>query len=295
MRRHLVLVFTVLLLAVCAVLLPSTRGPAFADEPPSWWVYLPVVANPPTPTPTATSTPSPTPTATETFTPSPTPTETWTPSPTPTATQTFTPTPTATYTVPVTPSPTPTMTASPTATPTRAPSQIEWDPRLDQRGAKILPAQVQPGQWYWRLIKGVWYAENEPPFAGQHHILVDARNVPGERQPGIAFNVTSLDGGTLYQRIVTEMKPGELYAANFPMYAVAPVYQVKPADGIPGDAVTNLGMGSIEQPQWAIHTSYGFTWQWSRAAGSPSAGPILGPASPGGRWAAPWAPSGGGF
>ncbi|MCX6048139.1 MAG: hypothetical protein NT075_23820, partial [Chloroflexi bacterium] len=31
-----------------------------------------------------------------------------------------------------------------------------WDPRLDKRGAIFIPAQVTPGQGYWRLMKAVW-------------------------------------------------------------------------------------------------------------------------------------------
>lgn len=271
---RLVLLVLMLLLAAVAGALSLTGAVVWAADPPPWQVFLPVVANPPpTPTATPTLTPSPTCTATETATPSATPTET----------QTFTPSPTATNTVPVTPS------ATPTVTPTRDPSQIDWDPRLDQRGAEIIPAEVRPGQWYWRLVKGVWYAENEPPFAGQHHIFVDARSATDQRVAGVAFDVTSLDGSTLYQRIVTEMKPPNEYAANFPMYAVAPAYRVVPADGNPGDAVTNLGYGTIEEPWRASHTSYGFTWQWSLAPGTPPAGPALGPpGQPMGGWANPW-------
>ena len=176
-----------------------------------------------------------------------TPSLTPTPSPSPTPTATSTPTPSPT----------------PTATPT--PSGLVWDPRLDQRGAFVIPAQVQPGESYWRLVKGVWYAENEPPFAGQRHIFVDALTGQGSRQTGVSFEVTSLDGLVVYGTIITEPKPGELYAANFPMYVVAPAYRVTPSDGSPGDAVSGLGLGSIELPDWTIHTSYGFVWQWSVA------------------------------
>ncbi|MCX7670300.1 MAG: hypothetical protein N2439_09535, partial [Anaerolineae bacterium] len=40
------------------------------------------------------------------------------------------------------------------------PADRIWDPRLTQRGTTLIPATVQPGQGYWRLVKGVWYAEN---------------------------------------------------------------------------------------------------------------------------------------
>jgi hypothetical protein len=207
-------------------------------------LYLPQLFGPPPPTPTPTLTPTPTDTST--------PTETPTPSQTPTATET------------------PTPSATPTATATDELPPLEWDPRLTQRGAFLIPAQVQPGQGYWRLVKGAWYAENEPPCAGQHHLFVDALDASGQRQPGVPVRVTSLDGGAVYQTLMTEQKPGELYAANFPMYVVAPAYRAVPAEGHAADAVSGLGLGSIEQPLYTIHTSYGFVWQWTVA---PGAGP----------------------
>jgi len=137
-----------------------------------------------------------------------------------------------------------------------------WDPRLTQRGAALIPAAVQPGQGYWRLVKGVWYAENEPPFAGQHHIFVDTLGTDGQRRTNVPIQITSLDGQQIFATLLTEAKPGELYAANFPMYVVAPAYRAVPADGNPADAVTGMGLGSIELPDWKVHTSYGLTWQW---------------------------------
>jgi hypothetical protein len=162
-----------------------------------------------------------------------------------------------------------TPAATPTITPTPASTPIEpyWDPRLDQRGTILIPAQVSPGQGYWRLVHGVWYAEHEPPFGGQHHIFVDTVDPVGQRQTGAPIRVTSLDGAGVYATLTTELKPGELYAANFPMYALAPAYRAIPSDGNPADAVSGMGMGSIDQPRYAIHTSYGFLWQWTIAPG----------------------------
>lgn len=183
-------------------------------------------------------------------------------------------------TLTATPSPTSTFTPSPSPTVTPKPGALVWDPRLSQRGALLVPANVQPGEWYWRLVKGVWYAEHEPPFDGQHHIFVDTIDPPGIRRPGIRLLVTSLDGVTVLGDITTEAKPGDLYAANFPMYKAAPAYRVIPftapagvlADGGPADAVTNLGLGTIEEPWRTSHTSYGFVWQWTQAP-APTATP----------------------
>jgi hypothetical protein len=292
MRRNLVLLAGLLFLAACALATPASLARGLLDDGPPSWLYLPVIANPPSPTPTPTATATLTPTATPTRTPTPTPTLT------PTASRTFTPSPTTTETAPVTPSAMPTLTPTPTPSPTRDPSEIDWDPRLDQRGALIQPAQVKPGQWYWRIVKGVWYAENEKPFAGNHNIYVDTRTADDERKSGVLIAFTNPDGGTVFDRRLTQAKPdcGDpgyvypdcLYALDFPMFAAGYSYRAIPADGNPADGVTNLGMGTIPEPWRTAHSSYLFVWRWSQAPGTPQ-GPALGPASPGsGGWLEPW-------
>ena len=244
-RPPVVLILTILVTAILAFAGGPISGSLQAAMQST--VYLPWVALPPKPTET------------------PTATATLTPSITPTPTQTLTPSVTPTPTLTLTPSVTPTASITPTPTATREPGALEWDPRLDRRGAVIVFASPAPGQGYWRLVKGVWYGPEEPPFAGQHNIFVDALRADGARKPNVAFDVTNLDGSSLFQRIYTELKTGELYATNFPMYKLAPAYRVKPADGNPGDSITNLGLGSIEYPYLAYHTSYGFVWQWTNA------------------------------
>jgi glucose/arabinose dehydrogenase len=202
----------------------------------------------------ATPTPSPSATAVETTGPTDTPAT----DPTPT----ITPTPSATPTPSVTPTASATASPTVTATPTQTPAERIWDPRLDQRGAQLIPAQVAPGQGYWRLVKGLWYDENEPPFAGKHHVFVDARSSTDVRLAGAPLRVTSLDGLTVFATLTTEAKPGELYAADFPMFHTAPAYRVLPDDGSPADAVTGLGLGSIVEPNLPVLTSYLFVWQW---------------------------------
>jgi hypothetical protein len=129
----------------------------------------------------------------------------------------------------------------------------------------VTPAVPTHGAGYWRLIKGVWYAEGEPPFAGMFHIMADALDESGELRAGVAFRVTSLDGSAVFATIETSPKPTPEYWANFPMYNKAPAYRIVPADAGSGDAVTNLGLGTIEDPWRTSHTSYGFVWQWTLA------------------------------
>ena len=153
-------------------------------------------------------------------------------------------------------------TPTPTSTETPAPPQtLEWDPRLDARGAWLVGATVTPGAGYWRLISARWYDSSES--AGRHHVLMDVRNMEGERVTGLPLLVSWPDGST---SLATEAKPGEAYAAAFAMFSIAPAYAAQPNDGAPADAVHGMGMGEIDDPYRAHHTSYGLTWRWTVAA-----------------------------
>ena len=136
---------------------------------------------------------------------------------------------------------------------------LDWDERLTLRGAAVVSAQVTSGQGYWRLVKAVWYDEEESQ--GKHHIFVDTLDTSGERQVGVP--VLIVNGGSI--TITTEAKPGEPYAANYPMFSPAPAYSAAPDSGAPADQVTGMGLGDLEHPDWNIHTSYGLTWQWTVA------------------------------
>ena len=140
----------------------------------------------------------------------------------------------------------------------------EWDPRLDQRGALLIEATVTPGQGYWRLIRARWYDEAES--AGRHHIFMDALDENGSRDVGVPVFVTWSDGSTT---VTTEAKPGEEYATNFAMFSLAPAYAARPYDGAPADVVDGMGMGTIEDPTHAVHTSYGLVWRWTIAGETP--------------------------
>lgn len=232
------------------LLLASSTPTARADAAPT--ATLTPAGRLPTPAPIAPTAP-PTATATPThvvrFVPTPTPAETLSPAPSPTS-------------VGRTASATPPRPALPRPAPT---PDRDWDSRLTQRGAQLIPAQPRPGQGYWRLVRARWFDADEPPFAGKHYIYLDALDQAGNRQIGVRIHMTSLDQKEDYGFVTTEAKPGEPYAANFAMYIVAPAYRVAPADGAPADAVTGLGLGSIAVPDLPVLTSYGFTWQWTVA------------------------------
>lgn len=140
------------------------------------------------------------------------------------------------------------LVAVPAATPA-----LDWDPRLDLRGAYLIPASV-PAQGVWRLISARWLDEAES--AGRHHIYIDTVDADGERVTNVQVRIAWAGGEAT---VTTEAKPNEPYAANYPMFAVAPAYSAQSAGG---DLVGGMGLGSIEQPTYAIHTSYELIWQF---------------------------------
>lgn len=135
-----------------------------------------------------------------------------------------------------------------------------WDPRLTERGAGLVAAQVTPGEGYWHLREARWFDAQEAQ--GRHHILIDLHDANGERMINQPITVAWADGAAT---VITEAKTGEPYAANYPMYALAPAYSAKPNTGAPADQITGMGLGSITEPYLAHHTSYGLIWEWAIA------------------------------
>ena len=81
----------------------------------------------------------------------------------------------------------------------------------------------------------------------------------------------------------TEAKPGEPYAANFPMGLPAPAYGAQPLNA-PADAVYKMGLGNLDGTNSTAPTGYGLVWQWTIAGGasaSPTPTPSPTPATPG--------------
>lgn len=134
-----------------------------------------------------------------------------------------------------------------------------WDSRLTQRGAALVKALPPAGEWYWRLIIGEWQDVRES--AGKHHIFMDLLDEYGNRFIGGKIEITWNGGRTT---VMSETKPGEPYGANYPMHNLAPAFSAQPLGG-DADRVTGMGLGSIEDPYHAIHTSYGLVWQWTKS------------------------------
>lgn len=136
---------------------------------------------------------------------------------------------------------------------------LVWDERLTQRGASVVTILPPSGSLYWRLVAAKWYNERES--AGKHHIFMDLLDEGGKRLVGGQIKITWNGGETV---VPCEAKPGEPYGANYPMHNLAPAFNARPIGDV-ADAVLGMGLGSIEDPYHATHTSYGLVWQLVRA------------------------------
>ena len=144
------------------------------------------------------------------------------------------------------PSPTPAMKQ-------QAPRDL--DPRISALNVGIEPAGVKPGQSYWRLTAARW--ENEQEAGGDHTIYVNLLDEGGGRVIGQPIEIKWV-GGSL--NVVTENKPPNEFPSNFPMYNTLGSYSVS-IPGLPSDTVVGLGLGSIEQPDFKVHTNFFLTFQ----------------------------------
>jgi hypothetical protein len=205
--------------------------------------------------PTFTFTPQPTdtslPTDTPTLVPTPTFTDTPTPSPTPTPTLTSTPQP-----VHRSGSLAPTAAAPPTPRPTLPP--LVWDPRLTALGVRLEPVQISTGVGYWRLVEARWSDGQES--AGKHAIYVEVLNRNGSRSVGqpVIFEWSS---GRL--TLLVENRPAPDWGVNFPMFAVLGSYSARVGAEL-SDRVVGMGMGTIENPDFTVHTCFYLTFRWTQ-------------------------------
>ena len=195
-----------------------------------------------------------------TTTPTNTPTPTDTPTPTPTTTPTFTPTPTDTPTPTATSTPRPrrrSATATPltaaTARPTLAPRSL--DGRLAELGVRVEPAPVAAGQSYWRLVEARW--TNEKESGGKHSIYVNVLDADGNRALGQPVIVQWSNGNVV---LPTRDLPPPDWSMNFGMYNVLGSYAVS-VGGAPSDRIVGLGLGTVEEPAFTIHTCFYLTFQ----------------------------------
>jgi CRP-like cAMP-binding protein len=209
---------------------------------------------------------------TSTYTPFPT--DTPIPSPTPIAVDTpIPPTPTSGITLfdtPIQPEPVTVFAAPAAAEAPVAAAEVgaaaaapapaaarAWDGRLSQLGVTVQDANIAPGQTYWRLAEVRWADEQEA--GGKHHIYVEVLDQNGARVVGAPINITWADGA--YTNVTEDKSPPD-YAFNYQMYATGNAYNVK-VDGKPSDVLVGAGLGDLERPRFAIHTSFFLTFRES--------------------------------
>jgi len=153
--------------------------------------------------------------------------------------------------------------ATPTPPPPPAPAgdappplpTVDWDSRMSYKlepAVKLIPAEVQPGQTYWRLIRAYW----QDPEEGhdKYHIYVNVLNKDGVpiTQPIIIEN-----GGKT--TVPAEPKPDVEYLINYPMSGTLGSYTCSVAGDIPSDRVAGLGLGFSKGGK--DHTSFYLTFQ----------------------------------
>ncbi len=205
------------------------------------------------PTFTFTPTPTDTPLPTDTPTPIPTPTFTYTPTPSPT------PTPTLTLTLTLTPTPTRRSAGKPVATSTPRPTLVPlvWDPRLTALGVRLEPAAVPPGVGYWRLVEARWADEQES--GGDHTIYVEVLSPRGIRVVGqpVIFEWST---GSL--TLPVESRPAPDWGVNFPTFGTLGSYSARVGVEL-SDRVVGMGMGTVEAPDFTIHTNFYLIFRWT--------------------------------
>jgi hypothetical protein len=204
-------------------------------------------------------------TSTSTLQPTLTPRPTDTPAPTQTPVPTSTLLPTSTLTpFPTEPFPTatrrPPTRRPPTATPrppAATPLPLDWDPRVDMLDppVKLIPAEVAPGQRYWRLVSLEWRKAGEGG-----NMLTYITTFDENGQPVWGQEVLVENGGGMH--LYTEPKPGEPYGTSFIMGNTLNSYQVYVGGDLPSDRVAGLGLG--EWHGGRDHTSFVLVFQRTR-------------------------------
>ena len=209
---------------------PPPPPPVYEPPKPSAWVEIPAPAAPPSPPSFDAPTPTPP------------------PSPVSEAPMPATP-------APAEPSPTPQPgLAPPPKYPdlNAAPIELEWDWRLDALGVVVHPANVAPGQEYWRLVRAVYQSPDEA--GGNHHIYY---TVLDENQQAVP-NQHVWQGWSDDKTDASTDEKGEtsipLWASYAPDRGEYGPYFAR-VDDLPSDGVVGMGLPLKR------HVNFLLTWQ----------------------------------
>lgn len=128
------------------------------------------------------------------------------------------------------------------------------DERLKQRGVVFKFHTPKAGEGYWKLIKAEYLDEKE-------HIFVNTLDEYGKVKSGVPVTIYWSSG---FDTFNTEDKSNDPYALgmmNFLMKGHSQSYGIRFNE--PHDEVWGEGLGSPEQPNWNIHRSGRYTFQWT--------------------------------
>jgi hypothetical protein len=129
------------------------------------------------------------------------------------------------------------------------------DPSLSRLGVRVEPAFVGIEQPYWRLVEARW--ADEKTSAGKHSIYVEVLNANGSRAVGQPV-IVKWTGSTVI--LAVEDRPSPDWGVNFPMYNTLGSYSVT-VGGAPSDSIVGLGLGTVEDPTFKVHTSFYLTFR----------------------------------
>ena len=153
--------------------------------------------------------------------------------------------------IPYVPNESPTVTA-----PDLPPRYISED--FKRRVPTITLLDPPPGTRYYRLIRAEYVPDAAQRFGPDHHILVDVIDEMGLREMGTSVNFYWADG----MEIGRINKVNEPYGADYGMTSVGHSFGVWVGDFRQNsDDVFGMGLGTIEQPDWAHHVSYYLVFQ----------------------------------
>lgn len=123
----------------------------------------------------------------------------------------------------------------------------------------------------WKLV------HNEGPieWGGRISVFVDVLDEQGKRLVGVPVTFKWKDG---IQTKLTEAKPGDDFAVDFPMYAAGDAYSVFVNDGTPSVVREHMGLGAVHP----VHVVYKLVFQRTDEIPDIDSGPPSPPTVPSG-------------
>ncbi len=105
---------------------------------------------------------------------------------------------------------------------------LEWDERLDEMRVKLIPYNAQPGEPYWKLIKGKFNSEQES--GGRHNVYVKLEDENGAPIVGHEVSVYWPDGAAIRPTNQEGKYDEPIFAEYDPEKGQAGPYGVKVVD-----------------------------------------------------------------